>query len=39
VMSAGKIVEIGSHEALLQSNGIYAKLHQLQFSSGDLLGV
>lgn len=37
VMSAGKIVEMGSHEALLQSNGIYSKLHHLQFSSEDLV--
>jgi len=32
VMDAGQIVEIGTHESLLQSNGHYARLHQ--FSSG-----
>jgi ABC-type multidrug transport system fused ATPase/permease subunit len=31
VMDKGKIVETGTHEALLESDGIYRKLHSLQF--------
>lgn len=27
VLSRGKIVEVGTHEALLQANGLYAKMH------------
>jgi len=32
VMDQGKIVEIGSHDALIKQNGHYAKLYQMQFS-------
>lgn len=32
VMDKGKIVETGTHEALLESDGIYRKLHSLQFN-------
>ncbi|MEM4326489.1 MAG: ATP-binding cassette domain-containing protein, partial [Candidatus Pacearchaeota archaeon] len=32
VIEEGKIVESGNHEELLQKNGLYAKLYQLQFS-------
>lgn len=32
VMDQGKIVEIGSHDALMKLGGHYAKLYQLQFS-------
>lgn len=32
VLSHGRIVEIGSHRQLLANAGVYAKLHQLQFS-------
>jgi ABC-type multidrug transport system fused ATPase/permease subunit len=32
VMSVGKIVESGTHEALLEQNGLYAQLHATQFS-------
>ncbi len=39
VMSAGKIVEIGPHQELLQQNGLYTKLHQLQFNNESLLEV
>ncbi|MBU6486445.1 MAG: lipid A export permease/ATP-binding protein MsbA [Burkholderiales bacterium] len=31
VMEAGRIVEQGSHEALLQQNGLYANLHRIQY--------
>ena len=31
VLDAGKIVETGSHQQLLDNNGHYAALHQLQF--------
>jgi subfamily B ATP-binding cassette protein MsbA len=33
VMDAGRIVEQGSHEALLAAGGLYARLHALQFKS------
>ncbi len=32
-MSDGQIIEIGSHDELLQKNGEYANLYQLQFNS------
>ncbi|MDP6969396.1 MAG: lipid A export permease/ATP-binding protein MsbA [Gammaproteobacteria bacterium] len=32
VMDQGKIVEQGSHQALLQQQGLYAHLHSLQFA-------
>lgn len=32
-MSNGRIIEVGSHDELLQKNGEYANLYQLQFSS------
>lgn len=32
VMDHGKIVEIGSHDALMKLDGHYAKLYQMQFS-------
>ena len=31
VMEAGRIAEQGSHEALLQQNGLYAHLHRIQY--------
>jgi subfamily B ATP-binding cassette protein MsbA len=33
VMSNGEITEIGTHAELIQKNGTYAHLHQLQFKS------
>ncbi len=35
VISAGKIVEQGTHEALLAQNGMYADLYQLQFRAAN----
>ena len=32
VLSEGRIVEIGSHAELLERNGVYANLYQLQFA-------
>jgi len=32
VLAAGKIVETGNHPELLARNGVYARLHRLQFS-------
>ncbi|MCF1184935.1 lipid A export permease/ATP-binding protein MsbA [Marichromatium gracile] len=34
VLDAGRIVEQGSHQALLERNGYYARLHRLQFHDG-----
>lgn len=34
VLSAGTIVETGTHAELLAKNGVYAHLYQLQFASG-----
>jgi ATP-binding cassette subfamily B protein len=35
----GKLVEQGTHEALLQAGGLYAKLHQLHFSREEALSI
>lgn len=35
VISGGKIVEKGTHEQLMEQNGIYANLYKLQFRSSD----
>ncbi len=33
VLDAGRIVESGTHEELLQARGLYSKLHELQFET------
>ncbi len=35
VLDKGKLCEIGSHQELLEKNGIYAKLYYLQFKQDD----
>ena len=35
VISKGKIMEMGDHEALIKENGIYAELYKLQFKNNE----
>jgi len=35
VLNQGRIVEEGTHEALLSSGGIYSKLYELQYKDQD----
>ena len=35
VMNHGRIIEQGTHEALLEKNGFYAQLYGSQFASED----
>jgi subfamily B ATP-binding cassette protein MsbA len=34
VLEAGRIVESGMHQSLLDHNGVYARLYRMQFSQG-----
>ncbi len=36
VLEAGRLVEAGSHEELLAANGVYRRLHDLQFATVEL---
>lgn len=33
VLSKGRVVEMGNHESLLEANGVYANLYNMQFAS------
>ena len=37
VISKGKIMEMGNHEDLMKTNGIYAELYRLQFKNSDIV--
>jgi subfamily B ATP-binding cassette protein MsbA len=39
VLEAGRVVEQGSHAELLVRGGTYARLHALQFSDQDQIGI
>jgi subfamily B ATP-binding cassette protein MsbA len=36
VLDQGRVVEEGSHAALLARGGVYAKLHRMQFAAASL---
>ena len=36
VMDGGQIVEQGAHDSLMAKNGLYARLADLQFSTGEI---
>jgi subfamily B ATP-binding cassette protein MsbA len=37
VLDGGRIAETGSHRELLAADGIYARLHRIQFATGEIL--
>ncbi len=38
VMENGKVIETGTHDELIAANGVYARLHRLQFEGADVVG-
>jgi ABC-type multidrug transport system fused ATPase/permease subunit len=36
VLEGGEVLEVGSHEELLRTGGLYSRLHELQFAREDL---
>ena len=39
VIDKGTVMESGSHEALIAQNGLYKKLHEMQFEFGSIYDV
>ena len=39
VLDHGKIIEIGSHAELLEKDGMYRRLHDLQFGGSDFIDI
>jgi ABC-type multidrug transport system fused ATPase/permease subunit len=38
VLDAGRVVETGRHEELLERNGLYRELYEMQFDEGQVVG-
>ena len=39
VLHQGKLLEQGTHDELLQNDGLYAALHNLQFAEAEILNL